>query len=162
MNIGSTTRGSGKFTTLDASGNVILSPGSGGSVTISPMGSVTISPMGSVTMSPTVGSVTISPGSGSVTISPGGGQPVTMSPTGSLTLGATGSSATTITSGAVGAMSNIQIGQTKWQAGTFTQVTAYDGYFGNAATTDYRRALVSWSGGDFSIETSAGGAASPG
>jgi len=138
--IGQTTPGAGKFTTLQATGAVTLSPASA-AVAISPTGTgtVTISPAGVLTINPTAastinntsigvttaaagrfttltatGAVTLSPASAAVAISPTGTGTVAISPAGALTINPTAAST----------INNCSVGVTTAAAGVFTTLQA--------------------------------------
>lgn len=131
VNIGNTTPGIGRFTTLSSTGTSTVSFTPTGSVTISPTGAVTISPTGSVTIAPT-GAINL----GTL------GQPINL--IGNLTAGAgqnvnftlSGTSTFVLNSIATSSIDNTQIGITTPAAAKFTlaRVTANDELFGNDVT----------------------------
>jgi hypothetical protein len=139
--IGSTTRSTGAFTTLDANSTVGLSPASA-NVTISPSGTgtVTISPAGALTINPTTASTINNTSIGASTRSTGAFTTLTSNAATTFTANTastTTTSGTLVVTGGVGisgdiyagSIQNTPIGATTRSSGAFTTLTS------NAATT---------------------------
>ncbi|MBN8959191.1 MAG: hypothetical protein J0H17_21940 [Rhizobiales bacterium] len=131
-NIGAATAGTGRFSTLTATGAVTLSPASA-NVAISPTGTgtVTISPAGALTINPAAASSINNCSIGATT--PSSGQFTTLSATGAatlspananVTLSPTGTGTVTINPTTAGNINNVAIGQTTAAAIRGTTINA--------------------------------------
>jgi hypothetical protein len=130
--IGSTTAGTGKFTTLQATGAVTLSPASA-NIVISPTGTgtVAISPAGALTVNPAAASTINNCSVGATTASTGrfttltATAAVTLSPaSASVAIAPTGTGSVTIAPATAGTINNCSVGVTTAAAGVFTTLQA--------------------------------------
>jgi hypothetical protein len=175
--IGNTTRGSGKFTTLDANNTVTLNPANT-SVTLAPSGTGTVvinpntvSTMDNVAIGNTVRSsgkfttldtnstVTLNPANFNVTISPSGTGTVTIAPVSTVAITPTG--VLTINPTAASTINNCSIGATTRSTGAFTTLTANGATTltsGTASSSSITGALVVTGGVGISGDLNIGGA----